>query len=67
MEEVLEHAYFMTNSIEWPWYENDDETLKVSDEARNGCRSTSVGDIMAIGDALFVVKGFGFRRLHSPA
>lgn len=46
--DALEHAYNLTNSINLPWFINEWAT----EEARNGCRSTSVGDVIKIEESL---------------
>lgn len=61
--EMLEEAYRLTNTIDEAWYENPD--LTVYENAQNGCRSTSVGDIISIdGWGEYVVDGFGFKPLE---
>jgi hypothetical protein len=65
IEDALEFAYMATNTLHQAWYESTNPRVKV--HADGPCRSTSAGDIMAIGDALFLVAGVGFTQLHSPA
>ena len=50
----VEIAFGLTNSVDYPWYENR-ETIPV----RMPCRSTSVGDIVEIGDRVFEIQDFG--------
>ena len=59
---VLNEAYYLTNSVDYAWYEN--EELLVSDEVRNVCRSTSVGDIIEINGDNYMVAGVGFSYVE---
>jgi hypothetical protein len=54
-----ETAYYLTNSIEAYWGENDGVTLKTEKN-----RSTSVGDLMGPEDGSFhIVAPFGFKKV----
>ena len=57
----LDVAYKVTNSVEYPWY--TDEDLDVTEEAKKGCRSTSVGDLIQINGRSFLVKTFGYSEI----
>lgn len=62
--ENLEDAYRLTNSIHDAWYASDNSFIDVDPLAQEGCRSTSVGDIMQNGNGeVWVVANFGFTQL----
>ncbi len=66
-------AYELTNSINQGWWLNDGVKFHGSpDHGMDGCRSTSVGDIMVVGKdgadgvttyETFQVAGCGFTKL----
>ena len=57
----LNTAYRLTNTIDNYWWENDRVSPCFEGE---GCRSTSVGDVMKLGtDEYFVVASCGFEPL----
>lgn len=60
-KEVLNIAYEVTNSITCAWYENPN--MNVSDYAKDGCRSTSVGDLIQVNGKSYMVAGMGFREV----
>jgi hypothetical protein len=67
--ETLDTAYMLTNSIFGPWWVGPDVTFHGSpDHGKEGCRSTSVGDILIMpeGDAFvaYVVDSIGYRKLE---
>lgn len=55
---ALEHVYEKTNSIDHHWSENP-EVMTVIEN----CRSTSVGDIIALDGVKYMVASFGFSKL----
>lgn len=56
----LDDAYRLTNSIDEYWGENEGVT-----DLTDGCRSTSVGDILETSTGYkYVVANFGFESLH---
>lgn len=65
----LERAYQLTNSFETGWYENDHNVafLGSPDHGMDGCRSTSVGDVLVRQEdgvfVTYVVASCGFRRV----
>jgi len=61
VQNPLEEAFRLTNSINCPWYLN--ENISVSDYAKGGCRSTSIGDIIMVNGRIFIVASFGFLEL----
>jgi len=60
-ENVLDIAFRLTNSIDYPWYLNKD--LNVTEDAKEGCRSTSKGDIIMINGITYIVSSYGFIRM----
>jgi len=61
LDKALELAFAYTNSVETPWYES--KNIDVTQESKNGCRSTSVGDIVQVNNRTFVVSSYGFEEL----
>lgn len=59
--DALDLGHKLTNSVDMPWYKNED--IEVSDFAREGCRSTSIGDIITLNDIDYMVDGCGFIAL----
>lgn len=57
----LNTAYRDTNTIDQYWWENQGVTRKFEGE---GCRSTSVGDVMEKDGEFFVVAMCGFEKLE---
>lgn len=47
----LEMAYQKSQNHEWPW------------NTTNPCRSTSVGDVIALNDEYYMVSSIGFKKL----
>jgi hypothetical protein len=58
--QTLDEAYFLTNTIDHDWQENDHVTA-----ARPGQpeRSTSVGDVIVLGDHAWMVDSAGFSEV----
>ena len=63
INDILNDAYRMTNSIEDNWFENS--SINVSKEARKGCRSTSKGDIIEIENRRWIVCSIGFKEISA--
>ena len=61
LNKVLNQAYELTNSIDTSWFKNVD--IWVSEKAQKGCRSTSVGDVIVVNDAPYMVAGCGFTYI----
>jgi hypothetical protein len=61
--ELLESAFTTTNSIDSLWYKN--LNIDVEENAKKGCRSTSVGDIVQINGDSYLVCGAGWIHLDS--
>jgi hypothetical protein len=56
---ILSDAYKFTNSIDEAWYEN--KMILTPSEIKEGCRSTSVGDVIQIENDLYIVMSLGFK------
>ena len=54
----LEHAFMKTNSIDDAWWNNEGVTAMFPEK---GCRSTSVGDHVLVGDRKYVCEGSGWE------
>jgi hypothetical protein len=50
----------LTNSIHDAWWNNEQVTPMFS---KDGCRSTSVGDQVLIGDTKYLCANFGWEKL----
>lgn len=61
LSKILNKAYELTNSIDTSWFKNLD--IWVAEKAQNGCRSTSVGDVIEINDAPYMVASCGFTYI----
>ena len=57
VNEKLEHAFKMTNSIEDAWWNNAGVTKMFPDK---GCRSTSVGNMILVGKEKYLCDSFGW-------
>lgn len=58
----LDYAYMLTNSIDSNWWDNAPVTFKGSPQhGMDGCRSTSVGDVMLLDGTYYVVASCGFE------
>jgi len=60
-EHTLDVVYEKTNTLHQEWWKNEG-VLPVFTE--QGCRSTSVRDIIKIGDDFWRVASFGFNKLE---
>lgn len=63
IDDILEHAYYLTNTIEEPWYNNPGSLINVSEDKVKGCRSTSVGDVIKYNGNKYLVDKFGFTKI----
>lgn len=61
LSDILERAYSRTNSYEMPWFK--DPRNRPTAKASEGCRSTSVGDVLEFAGVKYVVDSFGFKCL----
>ena len=65
----LDYAYEMTNSIHGPWWLNEGVTPNLEGEGfvtirgQRGCRSTSVGDVMEMGERRWVCDRVGWKPI----
>ncbi len=61
--EDLDQIYELTNSIFQSWVKND----KVAARNPEGCRSTSIGDIITLDNGKsYVVASVGFKEINVP-
>ena len=60
VNEKLELAFRLTNSIEYAWWENEEVTPMFPEQ---GCRSTSVGDMVLIGTEKYVCENMGWKKV----
>ena len=60
VNEKLEHAFKMTNSIEDAWWNNAGVTKMFPDK---GCRSTSVGDHVLVGESKYLCEMSGWSKI----
>lgn len=62
----LERAFQLTNTIDSNWYDNDKDVAFLGDSAE-GCRSTSVGDVLHDTDSgkMWLVASCGFKEITS--
>ena len=56
----LDHAYRLTNTINCSWWENHGVVAKFEGE---GCRSTSVGDLLMVDESSYLVAADGFLQI----
>jgi len=68
MTDSMDVAYRLTNSIDNPWFINDnkEEIVVFSKNEIKGIRSTSIGDIMIdlSTNTMYIVASFGFDQLE---
>ena len=62
VNEKLELAFKLTNSIDYAWWENKEVTPTFPD--KGGCRSTSVDDMVLIGNEKYVFKNAGWEKVE---
>ena len=60
VNEKLELAFRLTNNIDCGWWENEEVTPMFPDE---GCRSTSVGDMVLVGTEKYVCESTGWEKV----
>ena len=58
ISDILEHAYFKTQHIDKPWFEDSFWASACKD-----VRSTMVGDQIVVNDAVYEIEGIGFRKV----
>ena len=61
VNEKLELAFKLTNNIDCGWWENEEVTPMFQD--KEGCRSTSVGDMVLIGTEKYVCENVGWEKI----
>jgi len=57
IEEKLEEAFMLTNSIDNAWWDNKEVTAMFPEKT---CRSTSVGDMMLVGNMKYKYESTGW-------
>ena len=60
VDEKLEKAYMLTNSIEDAWYTSDKVNYIGPEKS---CRSTSVGDFVLVGSDKYECKSSGWSKV----
>ena len=60
VNQKLELAFRLTNSIEYAWWENEEVTPMFPEQ---GCRSTSVGDMVLIVTEKYVCENMGWKKV----
>ena len=60
VNQKLELAFRLTNSIEYAWWENEEVTPMFPEQ---GCRSTSVGDMVLVGTEKYVCATIGWKKV----
>ena len=60
VDQKLETAFRLTNSINHAWWENEDVTPMFPEQ---GCRSTSVGDMVLVGTEKYVCASIGWKKV----
>ena len=61
LDKLLDQVFELTNTIDKYWWENE-QVIKIF--TKEGCRSTSVGDIIKIDDDFWRVAPVGFDKLN---
>lgn len=62
VNEKLELAFRLTNSIDYAWWENKEVTPTFPD--KGGCRSTSVDDMVLIGTEKYICSRAGWKKVE---
>ena len=55
-----EKAFMLTNSIDNAWWKNDDVTPMFDGD---GCRSTSAGDFVLVGNTKYLCDAMGWSKI----
>ena len=61
VDQKLETAFRLTNSVNHAWWENEGVTPMFPEQ---GCRSTSVGDMVLVGTEKYVCASTGWKKLN---
>ena len=62
VDEKLELAFRLTNSIDYAWWENEEVIPMFPD--KGGCRSTSVDDMVLIGTEKYICSRAGWKKVE---
>jgi len=60
LEQKISQAFMLTNSINDAWWNNKEVSAMFTS---SGCRSTSVGDYVLVGDTKYLCADFGWEKL----
>ena len=60
VDQKLETAFRLTNSVNHAWWENEGVTPMFPEQ---GCRSTSVGDMVLVGTEKYVCASTGWKKV----
>ena len=60
--ELLDQVFKLTNTIDNKYWWENEQVIKIF--TKEGCRSTSTGDIIKIDDAFWRVASFGFDKIE---
>ena len=60
INQILDKAFMLTNSIDDAWWNNEEVTKMFGGE---GCRSTSVGDMVLVGTEKFLCESTGWSKV----
>ena len=58
LSQKIDQAFMLTNSIDNAWWNNDDVTPMFDGD---GCRSTSVGDQVLVGNTKYMCSPYGWE------
>ena len=60
VDQKLETAFRLTNNINRAWWENEEVTPVFPEQ---GCRSTSVDDMVLIGNEKYICESVGWKKV----
>ena len=62
ISDILAEAWRLTNTIDEPWFKN--QNISVAEKYQNSCRSSSIGDIIVIGNDTYIIDTIGFISIN---